>query len=241
MSIEVILDPGHANSLITLEMRKEAGQLLKCGFQSQDEAFFRRGYCVSVLIGWNRRCVRTVDEQVEGNGCDWFIGKRQLFYLIHELDPLVRHPDLQGRILGIQIIAYCSCRKRRETLADIPSRQDEPRLKAIIHATNRKEPARQRPGVINAAPFLRPEWAGRVPRQHDQRKSVCPVRIEDIEQVLIAHVAFAADERELVGIEDDRSARLAAVRIAAADTARQLQQIGFRKHCRIRAGDLNDR
>ena len=64
-SIEVMLEPVDDNLLITLAMKKEAGQLSQSGLEAQDKTFVRRGDCVGILGCRNRRSVRTVNEHVE--------------------------------------------------------------------------------------------------------------------------------------------------------------------------------
>jgi hypothetical protein len=48
--------------------------------------------------------------------------------------------------------------------------------------------------------------AGWIPRQHYERESIRAVRLDNVKQVFVGHAAFLADQRDFVGIEDDRSA-----------------------------------
>lgn len=204
--------------------------------EAQDETVFEREAGIDLSRGG--RGVGAVYKHMERHGSEWSILKRQSFHLGYELYPDVRHFDLSMGILAKEIIGNRAGRCRHKARADVQGRPYKMRSAVVEHPAERIQSAGERPRGVNAAALTRPEPAGRIARQHHERKSVGPFRVDDIEQIFIADAAFPADERYFIRVENDGSAFGAAVRTAAVDVARYFKETGGIEDFGIGAGDF---
>lgn len=176
---------------------------------------------------------------MKGYGGDRFVGKVQILHVRDELDPGVGHMDLRLRILLAEIVGEGPGRRGNKPRAEVAVRENDIRSSVLEHPAEREEPAGQGPGLVDAAPPVRPEMARRVPGQHHQRKTVHPVRLDDIEQVLVGHAARLAHAIDLVGVQDDVRAIHAAVGAAARGAAGELNGVGGGQRNGIASGDAD--
>lgn len=82
-----------------LRVSKEAGQLIQCGFEALREAFFRGSNGIGMHSGGYGWSVRAIYEHMECHGRNGLVRKRRMLDLIHELNPAIRHLNVQSCLL----------------------------------------------------------------------------------------------------------------------------------------------
>src|SRR5271169_2528513 len=96
-------------------------------------------------------------------------------------------------------------------------------LAIVENSAEREQSACKRSRSVYATSSPRPKIASGITWQHDDWKTLCPVRFHDIEQILVTKLAFPTDECNLIGVQDYGSAFGAAIGCASVNSAGQLK------------------